>query len=205
MGPRSAGEVPPESYGRLVGRTSGPRAPEPARPRSRPRLARRQAAREAVPATSWLQSGRRQSWLFAGCGTSLGRAERRMRYPRPENRRPCRGSARRWSAVRPYGGLASVIIKTLTFLLWLASRPSDTRNIQTPIWFPRRCILCLKVVMLSRRLLQRRYEPHHIVDVPLALRALPPLSQGQFAANRSILRRRPLAGRQRTVGRSTSA
>ena len=34
-----------------------------------------------------------------------------------------------------------------------------------------------------RVLLQRRYEPHHIVDVPLALRALPPLVKIQFAAH----------------------
>ena len=47
--------------------------------------------------------------------------------------------------------------------------------------------MCLKVVMLGRRLLQRGHKPHHIVDVPLALRALPPLSQVQLTANRAIL------------------
>jgi hypothetical protein len=40
-----------------------------------------------------------------------------------------------------------VIINTLTFLLPLASRPSETRYIQTPIRFPMRTNLCFNVVI----------------------------------------------------------
>src|SRR6185437_6464047 len=149
-----------------------------------------QAASRSAPSSS---RGRTCNVLAPIC-TSAVLAFRRLRNQSgsrgapdavPQTRNPSAVSRYRTQVEcsTPVRRPGAVIIKTVMCLLWLASRPSDTRYIQTTIWFPMRCILCLNVVMVSRRLLQRRYEPHHIVDVPLALRALPPFVKVQFLGN----------------------